>query len=438
MTDTKKLTRPRAISGFADYSEAQNIALASWLDVIVRAFRQYGFSKLTPRPIELREVLLAQGGIAKQIFGVSRLQDDGATDLALPFDRTVSLANWIAMKAGEIVFPYKRYDVGYSYRGERAQAGRFQGFIQADIDIVAQGGLDLHADAECIAVVCDALSRLDIGEFSVNLNHIRLARRLLVRLGVAEQNLADALRVIDKLAKIGRQATLAELATVLGGDAKIGESILDLLSYAGEPDGFQDAIGTDTEAMGYFDELKQTWLMLVDMGLDERSLSFQPGIVRGLDYYSGVVFETFLNGFESFGSVASGGRYDDLVSTFSKLKLPGVGGSIGVTRLFDIACKKNLIELERKSQADVFVGFRTEELASQARQIAARLRGAGCCVDLYCAQASAKKQFSYAGRKNIPTLVMVMDPQAIVVRDMNTGQQVEVTTIEEACEKIGN
>ncbi|RKY25748.1 MAG: hypothetical protein DRP83_05770, partial [Planctomycetota bacterium] len=132
------------------------------------------------------------------------------------------------------------------------------------------------------------------------------------------------------------------------------------------------------------------------------------------------------------------GRYGDLGSTFSKLNPPGVGGSDGVTRLFDIACKKNLIELERKSQADVFVGFRTEELASQARQIAARLRGAGCCVDLYCAQASAKKQFSYAGRKNIPTLVMVMDPQAIVVRDMNTGQQVEVTTIEEACEKIGN
>jgi histidyl-tRNA synthetase len=424
------------MSGFADYSEAENVALSEWLDVIVSAFRQYGFSNLIPRPLELREVLLAQGGIAKQIFGVSRLQEDAPTDMALPFDRTVSLAHWVAMKAGEIVFPYKRYDIGYSYRGERAQAGRFQGFFQADIDIVGQDKLDIHADAECIAVIYDALCRLDIGSFRIDINHIRLAKTLLARIGVAGEKVADVLRVIDKLSKIGTKATQAELAEVLGGDDSAAESILALFQYTGKPEGFAEIVGNDQEALGFFEELKETWRSLVNLGIPEDILSFQPGIVRGLDYYSGVVFETFLTGYESFGSIASGGRYDDLVSTFSKLKLPGVGGSIGVTRLFDIACKKDLIKLERKSQADIFVGFRTPELKSTAQQIAARLRKAAHNVDLYSGTSAVKKQFSYAGRKNIPTLITVMDTEAIVIRNMQTGDQVEVTTIDQTCEEI--
>lgn len=436
MAKIKKLTKPRSLSGFSDYSEAQNVALGHWLDMIVSTFRRYGFSTLIPRPLELREVLLAQGGIQKQIFGISRLPDDSPTDMALPFDRTVSLANWIAMKAGEIVFPYKRYDVAYSFRGERAQAGRFQGFYQADIDIVGQDKLDVHADAECVAVIYEALCKLEIGTFAININHIRLARVLLARVGVRSDKAAEVLRVIDKLAKIGQEATLAELVEVLGGDNSAAESILELFRYAGQPDGFLKTVGEDKEALQYFEELKETWRALINLGVPEEILSFQPGIVRGLDYYSGIVFETFLNGFESFGSIASGGRYDDLVSTFSKLKLPGVGGSIGVTRLFDIACKKNLIPLDRKSESDIFVGFRTDEFKPVAQQLACCLRGAGCNVDLYCGTAAAKKQFSYAGRKNIPTLVMVMDPHAIVVRDMNTGEQVEVATIDQACEEV--
>jgi histidyl-tRNA synthetase len=196
----KKILSPRDISGFADYNEAENVALSSWVRQIEDVYRAHGFSRLLPRPLELREVLLARGGMDKQIFGISRLPQEAPTDLALPFDRTVPLANWTAKHAHEICFPYKRFDIGYSFRGERAQAGRFQGFFQADVDII---GPDLgpDADAECIAVLYRTLLALGLGELRVSLNHIGLAKNILRARGVREEQLGAALAAIDKIGK---------------------------------------------------------------------------------------------------------------------------------------------------------------------------------------------------------------------------------------------
>jgi len=421
------MLEPRKISGFADYSEAQNAALSRWIDSLEETFRLYGFTRLTPRPLELREVLLSRGGIQKQIFGVSRLPDDAGTELALPFDRTVPLAHWVGLNAKEIVFPYKRWDISHSFRGERAQAGRFQGFFQADVDIIGQGKLDLNADAECIAVLYEALQRLSLGDIAVSLNHIQLARSLLADMGTPNDRIAGALRALDKLDKVGADEVVEDLVRSVQMEKQAAGKAVDVFSYRGPLAGFP------LKASDCAAELSAVWDGLLSLGVPEGALRFAPGTVRGLDYYTGAVFEFHLKGREDFGSVAGGGRYDDLASTFTDMSLPGVGGSIGVTRLFDAACKSGLVRLDARTEAEVFVGFRTPELSGLAQTLAKELRSKGLRVDLYSGpKANVGKQLGYAGKKGLRTAVMAMDAKSIVVRDLLKSEQKDVPAVEEA------
>jgi histidyl-tRNA synthetase len=426
------MIKTRPISGFPDYTEAQNVALSRWLQRIEETYRVYGFSRLIPRPLELRSVLLSRGGIQKQVFGVSRLPTDNPTDLALPFDRTVPLANWVARNANDIVFPYKRYDISYSFRGERAQAGRFQGFFQADIDIIAQENLDLNADAECIAVIYEALNTLKLGDFVISLNHIGLVKSILREVGVPSDMNRAVLTVIDKIQKIGRDAAAREICDEIGLPAVLCDRVVEIFSYSGPIEEFAEACQVCTAGSQIaLTDLSAVWSYLVSLGVPSQQLAFWPRNVRGLDYYSGVVFETFLNGQESIGSIASGGRYDDLVSTFSTLKLPGAGGSIGVTRLFDFACKNDLIDLCQKSEAQIFVGFRTLDLKTQAQELASLLRKQGLRVDLFSGTSKIKKQIAYADRKGIPLLIIPMECNSILIKEMQTGDQIEKPNIAE-------
>ncbi len=424
--------KPRTISGFADYTEAENAELARWIKLIEETYRLYGFSRLTPRPLELRDVLLSRGGIQKQVYGVSRLPDEKATDLALPFDRTVPMAHWVALNANDLVFPYKRYDISYSYRGERAQAGRFRGFFQADIDIIGQDKLDPTADAECIAVLFKALDQLGIGSFKITLNHIGMAKAILDEFGFCVDR-RPALVAIDKLVKIGVEATAAELVETTLLDQCQAEQLTKVFSFDGDFLAFRKSLPVESpvidEAVG---ELESVWTALIALGVPQEILKFQPGIVRGLDYYTGTVFETFLVGKESIGSVASGGRYEDLVSTFSSLSLPGVGGSIGLTRLFYAACKEGLVDFDYRSEADVFVGFRKGELRETAQIVARKIRDLAVNTDLYSGSSSFKKQLVYADKKGIPLAIFVMDKGSIVVKDMKGKTQSDHNTIDEA------
>jgi histidyl-tRNA synthetase len=426
------MLEPRKISGFADYTEAQNAALSRWIRSVEETFRLYGFTRLIPRPLELRSVLTSRGGIEKQIFGVSRLPEDKPTELALPFDRTVPLAHWVALNAGDMTFPYKRYDVSYSFRGERAQAGRFQGFFQADVDIIGMNQLDLNADAECIAVLYEALKSLALGEVTIALNHIRLAKALLAGMGVPEAALAEALRALDKLEKQGPETTSKELSTLAGLDAAKAAAIVELFGYQDALGGFTNSVPGEEFERG-MGELRTVWDGLRSLGVPDAALSFRPGVVRGLDYYTGIVFECVLTGREEFGSIAGGGRFDDLASTFTKLKLPGVGGSIGLSRLFDAACKSGLIKLEARSEAQVFVGFRTPEQKPLAQAVARALRERGVRTDLYAGKASGVgKQLAYAGKKGLPVAVMAMDEASIVVRDLLKSEQKDVPALDDA------
>ncbi len=428
----RDILQPRSISGFADYSEAENASLATWIKTIEKTYRTFGFTRLTPRPLELREVLLSRGGIQKQIYGVSRLPEDSATDLALPFDRTVPMANWVAQNAGDLVFPYKRYDISYSYRGERAQAGRFRGFFQADIDIVGAGSLDESADAECIAVLYQALTRLSLGTFAITLNHMGLAKAILDAYGVVDER-RQAFVAIDKLVKIGPDATIAELCETTALSREKASKLVDVFGFNGELSAFIDQLSVESDAISKSAaELASVIDSMLALGVPNAVIKFQPGIVRGLDYYTGTVFETFLEGLESIGSVASGGRYEDLVSTFSTLSLPGVGGSIGLTRLFYVACDKKLITLNTRTEAEAFVGFRTPELRQAAQAIARTLREFGVNVDLYSGTGPFKKQLSYADRKGIPVAIFPMGEDSIVVKDMVANTQSDHTTASEA------
>lgn len=433
----EKLIESRSISGFNDYTEAENVELSAWILAIEETYRRFGFSRLLPRPLERRSVLLSRGGIQKQIFGVSRLPEDEPTDLALPFDRTVPLANWVAMNAKRMVFPYKRYDVSYSYRGERAQAGRFQGFFQADVDIIGRDTLDLNADAECIAVVVSALQQLPFSNLLVAVNNIQLTQRLLRDLQLDAEAVRPALTLLDKLPQVGKIETCEELVTSLGLQRHLADEIVDVFSFEGKPQDFRPTVQqASTETSRVMDDVEFVWQALLDLGVPEPILSFRPGIVRGLDYYTGTVFETFIDGAEYFGSVASGGRYEDLVSTFCDLELPGVGGSIGLSRLFDVAKRLNLLDLEKSSEANILVGFRTPDLRSVAQVLATHLREAGRYVDLYSASDRVKKQFSYADRKGMEWVIMVMASDSIVVKDLKSGNQVDTTDVENALDVI--
>ena len=412
----------RPISGFASYSEAETAALERCVQTLEKAYRAHGFARLYPRPFELREVLLAKGGIQKQIFGVSRLPGDNATDLALPFDRTVPMAVWIAQRVPEIAFPYKRFDISYSFRGERAQAGRFQGFLQADIDVVGYEELDLSADAGCVAVIYEALGKLAFGPVRVAMSHMSFAAEALQSFGIDESGFRPAMAIIDKLGKIEEAEAAAELQATLGLQAAAALDILQVFSYEGTLEGICEISPRLAGGKG-MEDLRTIFAMLEALGVSADDFLFSPRIVRGLDYYSGMVFETTLVGRESVGSIASGGRYDDLASIFCSSKLPGVGGSIGLTRLFDTALREGLVDLSTRCDVDVFVGYRTASQRLAAQGVAKDLRAKGLSADLYMGSQRIGGQLAYANRKGIPVALMVMDTESFVVRDMRGGVQ---------------
>jgi len=425
----------RALSGFADYNEAQNVALSRWLQIVENSYRLYGFSRLVPRPIEAREILFAQGGIQKQIFGVSRLPSDRPTDMALPFDRTVPLAHWVARHAHEVTFPYKRYDISYSFRGERAQAGRFQGFFQADVDIIGRDALDVSADAECIAVIAETLSQLGVAPIRVLIGHIALAGELLLDHGLPEGGLRAALDIVDKIGSVGLDSTREALVDAVALETSRAVAVCNLFSFRGDPEEFSQVWRPDSlRAQKAMAELLATWRNLVALGVPVATLQFCPAIVRGLDYYSGVVFETEWLGHEQVGSVASGGRYDDLASTFTSAKLPGVGGSIGLTRLFGAAIAAGLIPEGIRSEAVAFCGYRTESEKPSALTIAKALRQSGVAVDVFSGSGSVRRQLAYASRKGLQFAILAMGPNSFVIKDLDSGAQVDAPTVDSAVE----
>ena len=424
--------KPRTLSGFMELLPASQAQMNAVLDALRRTYELYGFTAIDTPAVESAQILLAKGGgeTEKQIYRFTK----GDSDLALRFDLTVPLAKYVAMNYGQLTFPFRRYQIGKVYRGERAQRGRFREFYQADIDVIGDGELDIANDAEMPAVICQALRSLGIRRFCIRINNRKILNGLFALLGVGEQA-AAVLGTVDKLEKIGREK-VAAILTELGMTPEKAEELLDILA-SGDPMATLEALAGKNETLDAgLAELKAVTALLPGLGVPNEAWRVDLTIARGLDYYTGTVYETQLLDHPEVGSICSGGRYDDLAGYYTDKKLPGVGLSIGVTRLFYILQEQGLLSDELPTApCDALVIPLGEEL-DYAVRCAAALRAGGVRTQVYTEKKKTKAKFAYADKLAVPYAVVVGESEreagTVGLKDLRSGGQVTVSCQEAA------
>jgi len=422
------MARITPLSGFPEWLPAQQIAEQQLLDRIRRTFELYGFAPLHTRAVEPLDQLLRKGETSKEVYLLRRLQesDHAGTDevgLGLHFDLTVPFARFVLENAGKLAFPFRRYQIQKVWRGERPQEGRYREFTQADIDIVDRDTLPFHYEVEIPLVIIDALGGLPIPEIRIQVNNRKLCEGFYRGLGLNDPD--AALRAVDKLDKIGPEKVAALLAETAGASAAQAKACLALAGIAAEDASFVDEV----RALGVSDPL-------LDEGLDElarvvdAAREHAPGklvadlkIARGLDYYTGTVYETQLRGYERFGSICSGGRYDNLASSATE-SYPGVGISIGVTRLLGLLFGADALGASRPVPTCVLVALPDEESRPACDRIAAALRSREIATEVAPAPAKFGKQIRFAERRSIP-YVWFPDPDGGPgqIKDIRSGDQ---------------
>ena len=421
-----KTTTPRIPSGFSEYLPGDQIEFNRLRDIIRETYERYGYAPLDTPDIELSEVLLAKGGgeTEKQIYRFER----GKNDLSLRFDLTVPLARYVAEHEGQLVFPFRRYQIGKVHRAERAQAGRFREFYQCDIDVI--GSESVAADAEFPAVINDIFEQFAFGEFTIHINNRLVLNGFFAGIGLADVS-ADVLRVVDKIEKISRQDFMAELRE-LGLSEKQVLQVVAFTEISGSNDeilsqleSMKNKINSDDFALGTA-KLRELLAMLRNMGLPEQRIQLDLRIARGLDYYTGVVYETTLDDYPEVGSVCSGGRYDNLAENYTRTRLPGVGVSIGLSRLFYKLREAGVVSSHRQTLARCMVAAFDDAQFGEALQIAAELRRAGVATILNTESVPLKKKLRYADRLGIPLVVLIGEEEVrgrfATVKDMATGE----------------
>ena len=428
---------PRTLSGFMELPPAQQMKMERMMQILRESYSVYGFTPLDTPIIESAEVLLAKGGgeTEKQIYRFSK----GDSDLALRFDLTVPLAKYVAAHYGELAFPFRRYQIGKVYRGERAQRGRFREFYQADIDVIGDGKLDILNEAEIPAIICEVFTRLGLKGFRIKVNNRKILNGF-YRLNGMQEKAGEIMRTVDKLDKIGaekvRQLLIDE---VLMLPCK-AENVLDFMAIRGTNAEVIAALeryrGMDELFDQGLDELKTVVRYLADFGVPEENFAVDLTIARGLDYYTGTVYETEMTAHPEIGSICSGGRYDNLAEYYTDKQLPGVGISIGLTRLFYVLSEQGLLSDELvTAPCDALILPMTEEL-SFAVSAATTLRRAGVRTQLYGEKKKFKAKMSYADRLKVPFAVLIGEDEIaeglLSVKDMQTGEQVKLSPDEAA------
>ena len=426
--------QPRIMPGFMELLPEDQIAFNRMFDTIRRVYERYGFLPLDTATIELSEVLLAKAGgeTEKQIYRFQK----GDTDMALRFDLTVPLARYVAQHAGELAFPFKRYQMSKVFRGERPQKGRFREFYQCDIDVIGVDSLDIVYDAEMPAVIYNVFKELAFGAFTIRMNNRKVLNGFFSALGYADK-IGDILRTIDKLEKIGREAVEKELGEFGVAEADIAK-ILSFLAIRGENDAVIEALrAQDVDNELYragVEELATVVAYLRRFGVEESAFIIDLTIARGLDYYTGTVFETMLNDYPSMGSICSGGRYDSLAGYYTDQKLPGIGISIGLTRLFYQLKENGLVPPSQASLARCLVSPMGEAQMDAALAAATTIRGAGIPADVYYQSKGMKQKMKYAAKIGVPYAAIIGEDEAnagtVMLKDMNTGEQRAVLVAE--------
>ena len=419
--------KPRTLSGFMELLPGPQAQMDAVLDALRQTYSLYGFTALDTPAVESAQVLLAKGGgeTEKQIYRFSK----GDTDLALRFDLTVPLAKYVAMNYGQLAFPFRRYQIGKVYRGERAQRGRFREFYQADIDVIGDGALDIANDAEMPAVICQALRRLGIERFCIRMNNRKILNGLFALLGVGDQA-AAVLGAVDKLEKIGREKVAAILAE-LGMTPEKAQELLDILNSADPMEALEALSGRNETLDAGLAELRAVTALLPGLGVPDENWRIDLTIARGLDYYTGTVYETQLLDHPEVGSVCSGGRYDNLAGYYTDKQLPGVGLSIGVTRLFYILQEQGLLNPALPTAPCDALVIPLGEDMDWAVRCAAALRDAGVRTQVYAEKKKVKAKFAYADKLSVPFAAVVGEDEkaagTVGLKDLRSGRQVTVT-----------
>ena len=425
--------KPRTLSGFMELLPAPQQQMEAIMDVLRTTYSLYGFTPLDTPAIESADVLLAKGGgeTEKQIYRFTK----GDSDLALRFDLTVPLAKYVAANYGQLTFPFRRYQIGKVWRGERAQRGRFREFYQADIDIIGDGALDILNEAEIPAIIYDTFTRLGLHRFRIRVNNRKVLNGFFAILGLSEQA-GDVLRTIDKLDKIGADKVRELLTDTCG---VTGENADEILRFIACPGTSADKLAFLEQYRGRnetfdtgLDELRTVVGYLPAFGVPEENFELDLTIARGLDYYTGTVYETVLLDHPEVGSICSGGRYDDLAGYYTNKSLPGVGISIGLTRLFYILQEQNMIsDAVLTAPADVLILPMTDDL-SAAVALASELRAGGLRVQIYSEKKKFKAKIGYADKLGIPFVIFLGEDEVAqhvcALKNMATGVQEAVTS----------
>ncbi|OUN03280.1 histidine--tRNA ligase [Flavonifractor sp. An92] len=428
--------KPRTLSGFMELLPARQVQFDRMVETLRKTYSLYGFTPLDTPAIEASEVLLAKGGgeTEKQIYRFTK----GDTDLSLRFDLTVPLAKYVALHTGDLTFPFRRFQIGKVYRGERAQRGRFREFYQADIDVIGDGSLDIINEAEIPSIIYKTFTALGLKRFQIRVNNRKVLNGLFDLLGLKEQA-GDVMRTIDKLEKIGPEKVKELLVNEFSVPAATADQLLELLS-TNDPMGALAALKGQNELFDQgVEELSTVVNYMSAFGVPAENYKVDLTIARGLDYYTGTVYETAMLDHPEIGSICSGGRYDNLAEYYTNKQLPGVGISIGLTRLFFVLeDQKYLNDDLLTSPADVLVLPMTADL-SPAIALATTLREAGIRTQLYTENKKFKQKIGYADKLGIPYVIFLGDDEVkegkAAVKDMASGEQL-TQTVDEAIERI--
>ena len=429
--------KPRTLSGFMELLPEKQIKLERMMSILRNTYSRYGFSPLDTPAIEDAQILLAKGGgeTEKQIYRFNK----GDSDLALRFDLTVPLAKYVALHYNDLAFPFRRYQIGKVYRGERAQRGRFREFYQADIDIIGDGKLDILNEAEIPAIIYNVFRGFGLRRFQIRVNNRKILNGFYAMQALSEKS-GDIMRTVDKLDKIGTEKVSQILVEDCGLSDEQAAEILKFISISGTNAQVLAALEGYCGKNEMFDtgvaELKAVTANLSAFGVTEENFAVDLTIARGLDYYTGTVYETTLLDHPEIGSVCSGGRYDNLAGYYTEKELPGVGISIGLTRLFYVLDEQGLLNPELPSApADALVLPMTQDAAA-AITLAESLRNAGIRVQLYTEQKKFKQKMSYADKLGVPYVVLLGEDEIAQgkcsVKNMVTSEQITVTPWEAA------
>jgi len=438
MSEKINKIKPRNLAGFLELLPSDQVLFNKIYDKIRTSYEKFGFTPLDTPILEYSDVLLAKAGgeTEKQIYRFEK----GDTDISMRFDLTVPLAKYVAMHAGEIAFPFRRYQMGKVFRGERTQKGRFREFYQCDIDVIGDETLSIMTDAEIPAIIYDTFTNLGFSNFTIRINNRKVLNGFFEFLSLTEKA-ADILRVIDKIDKIGKEAVEEELAKLDISEDSI-KAIMQFISIKGSQDEVLEKvkelnIQNDSFKEGV-EELEQVVNGIRGFGVPDKNFKIDLTIARGLDYYTGTVYETILNDYPSMGSVCSGGRYENLAGYYTNKKLPGVGISIGLSRLFYQLKEAEIIKAHEATTAKVMILPMLEDM-SYAFSVATALRQAGINTEVNYTKKSVKAMMNYANRIGVANVIIIGEGEVkqnlVTIKNMETGKQ-QLCSIDEVIDML--